>query len=199
MKSILQDWVMQLGLRQQGVLISAVRGCDGIQKDDPAKALVRALRCDILNAHCGDPAKAASFIEKVDGAELKRRMDTVTSSFDHYPVHFIQHLMAAAQVIGYYHMGRNGYAWRCFYKMMCHKLHVTPESMDVCARRLDADEPTFAIGVDPGSPEGSIPGFCAAGFLHRGGREAAECQADKQQTKLADEAAARQFRGVIRD
>ena len=28
MNSVLQDWVMELPLREQGVLLTAVRGCD---------------------------------------------------------------------------------------------------------------------------------------------------------------------------
>ncbi len=137
---------MELGLRHQGVLVSAMRGCDGVPKDDDSKGLIRALRCEILNAHCGDPAKAASFIEKVSQNELARRMTAVTSNFDHYPVHFIQHLMAAAEIIGYYdgYCQGNGLMWLSFYELLCKKLHVNPETKEQCDKRLDADEKTFA-------------------------------------------------------
>jgi hypothetical protein len=43
-KSILQDWVQSLGLRQQGVILTAIRGCDTAPKLDTAKALTRSLR-----------------------------------------------------------------------------------------------------------------------------------------------------------
>lgn len=57
-KSVLQDWVTELpGLRHQGVLISAVRGCDTAARHSADKKLVRSLRCAVLNAFVGDPEK----------------------------------------------------------------------------------------------------------------------------------------------
>jgi hypothetical protein len=58
MKSVLQDWVMTLGLRQQGTLLSGIRGCDTVPKHHITKLLVRGLRADCLNAFCGDPKKS---------------------------------------------------------------------------------------------------------------------------------------------
>ncbi len=171
MTSILQDWVMELGLRHQGVLVSAIRGCDGVPKDDDSKGLIRALRCEILNAHCGDPVKAASFIEKVSQNELARRMTAVTANFDHYPVHFIQHLMAAAEIIGYYdgYCQGNGLMWLSFYELLCKKLHVNPETKEQCDKRLDADEKTFAKAeLHPEfNVEGTRSGRITAKFAER--------------------------------
>lgn len=144
MSSILYPWVERLGLRHQGVLVSAIRGCDSVPKHDPSKALVRVLRNEILRCHCGDPAKACSFIESVGPEETRRRMDAVVCSFDHYPAHFIQHLMHAAEIVGYKH-GNQGTGWLDFYRRMCKKLHVVPESEEQLDARLNADEATFAV------------------------------------------------------
>ena len=44
MKSVLQDWVMEMPLRHQAILLTAVRGCDGMPKRDVTKTIVSALR-----------------------------------------------------------------------------------------------------------------------------------------------------------
>lgn len=47
-RSVLQDWVHELTFMQQSVLISSVRGPDGIRKDHPTKVLCRWLRRSFL-------------------------------------------------------------------------------------------------------------------------------------------------------
>lgn len=144
-RSILQDWVMALGLRHQGVLLGAVRGCDTAPKEDPSKGLVRALRAEILETHCANPNDAKTFIEPVGEPELQARMQAVSRSFDHLPAHYVLHLVHAAEVIGYHcpYAGR-AHVWLRFYERMCSKLHMTPETKAELDARLNADETTFA-------------------------------------------------------
>lgn len=142
MTSILKPWVTELGLRHQGALVSMIRGCDSIPKEDPAKALIRNLRAVLLEPHCGDPAKCASFIEVVPPSVLLGRMQTFLGSFDHYPVHFLLHLLQAVEIIGYKH--RKGHQWASFYRTLCKKMHVNPETEEQLDHRLHADEKTFA-------------------------------------------------------
>lgn len=47
-RSALQDWVMELPLMQQSVLMSAIRGCDGLPKRHKAKAIIKFYRRSIL-------------------------------------------------------------------------------------------------------------------------------------------------------
>lgn len=140
MKSVLQDWVMELGLRHQGVMLCAVRGCDTAPKDDPSKLLTRCLRYEVLNCFCVDPAKAVSFIEEVDIDELGERMIAFLKNCDHYPQHYVSHLMHASEVIGY---KKPSEQWLWFYQKLCKGLHVNPESEEQLDRRLLADEITF--------------------------------------------------------
>ncbi len=142
MKSILQDWVMELGLRHQGVLLTAIRGCDTVERHDPVKLIARALRGELLVPHCGDIAKSASFMRRYEGDELMRLMEAFAKSHDHYPHHYLMHLIHAAEIVGYYHPERAGY-WRAFYVCMCGKLHMTPETKAELDHRLNADEATF--------------------------------------------------------
>lgn len=165
MKSVLQDWVMDLGLRHQGILLTAVRGCDTAPKNDPSKDLTRVYRAMVLNSHNGDPRKAATFIELPDAQEVERRMLAFRKNLDHYPHHYVMHMMHAAQIIGYKRgnirtrlaadatpgpltLGPNHRIyddmWLDLYLLMCKGLHVNPETEEQMDRRLNADEETFA-------------------------------------------------------
>lgn len=147
--SVLQPWVTTLGLRHQGVLVSAVRGCDTDAKDGVTKGLTRCLRSVILRAHVGDPKKAATFIEVVGVDVLCQRMRDVLNNHDHLPHHWFMHFVHAAQVIGYCHPSRDtAELWLSFYIRACHKLHVGPETASAMDLRLNADELAFKHAQD---------------------------------------------------
>jgi hypothetical protein len=42
--SVLQDWTRRLTLMQQAVLLTAVRGPDGVRRDHPTKLIIRFFR-----------------------------------------------------------------------------------------------------------------------------------------------------------
>jgi len=120
-RSVVQNWVFHTPMRMQAVLLSAIRGCDGKSKEDPSKAVVRALRRIIL--HNADPTN--SFMKE----ELyNERVDAFVGDIDQYPVHFIMHLTHAAEIVGYKHpdhliRGR----WLDIYRKLVKALHLNPE------------------------------------------------------------------------
>lgn len=143
---ILQDWVAKLELRHQGGLLSGiVRGCDTAPKDDESKVLTRALRALILNTHCADPEKSASFIEHIEPQELRTRIENFCKNCDHYPHHYVMHLIHAIEIVGYYHP-KLDYRTACRdgYNRLCNGLHTNPETKEQLDERLNADEETFA-------------------------------------------------------
>lgn len=141
---ILQEWVCRLGLRHQGVLLTAVRGCDTAPKDDPGKMFVRCYRSAILRPHCGDPLKARTFIESVGPWELEKRFTAFRKDLDHYPHHYVMHLAHAIEVVGYKHPDPLvGEPWKFMYQRLCRGLHLNPETEWEMDERLDADEETF--------------------------------------------------------
>lgn len=143
-RSIVQDWVQDLGLRHQGVLMTAIRGCDTAPKNDPSKLFVRCYRSVVLNAHCGDPARAKTFIEAVSGDELLSRFEDFRKNLDHYPHHYVMHLIHSIEIIGYKHPDWSVRAkWHAFYLILCNGLHLAMESQAELDHRLDADEETF--------------------------------------------------------
>lgn len=136
--SILQNWVADLPIRHQGVLLAAVRGCDGTPKENSAKPLVRALRGAFLNpADTRELDYPSSFMSR---SFMESDLVAFLKDWDHYPVHFVQHLMHACQVVGYKHPDeyiRAGFA-SVYYRMVA-KLHLKPEPVNTMDERLTED------------------------------------------------------------
>lgn len=106
MNSVLQDWVMELPLREQGTLLTAVRGCDDEPKKwtntgfsySPGRQITAFIRYCFMN-----PAD----IREVDipGAffQSKAPSDFRPSEFGHLPQHWYAHIMHALEIISYRH------------------------------------------------------------------------------------------------
>lgn len=144
MESVLQDWVMTLGLRHQGVLLTAVRGCDTAPKEDTSKDFTRAYRSIVLNAFCGDAKKSATFIEYVEPEAEIARFLAFRKNLDPYPHHFVMHFCHAIEIVGYKHPDaavRERYL--NYYRRFCRGLHVTPETEAELDERLGANEHVF--------------------------------------------------------
>lgn len=142
--SILKVWVMRLGRRHQGVLLTAVRGCDTAPKDDTSKAFTRCYRGVVLNAHCGDAAKAQSFMESISAADEAERFNKFRRNLDHYPHHFVMHFIHAIEIVGYKHPDlETRDRWHSYYLRLCNGLHVRTETEGQLDVRLNADEDTF--------------------------------------------------------
>ena len=141
MPSVLQPWVERLGLRHQGGLMACVRGCDNVPKEDPTKALARCLRGTILNSF---DRKPTSFIENVDDVQLRERMIAVLKNHDHYPVHYVMHLMHGSEIVGYKCPAPEAVFWRWFYEKLAQCFHLNVETEEQLDARLGACEARFA-------------------------------------------------------
>jgi len=145
MTSIIQPWAAELGLRHQGVLVSAIRGCDSIHREDPSKYLVRTYRGALLVPHCRDLKKAASFMIPFDNEGWFEAADDFYASIDHYPNHWILHWMHASEIVGCKHPDdiiRPAFA--AMYRRLVRKFHMHPETEEELDHRLNADEDTFS-------------------------------------------------------
>lgn len=150
MKSVLQDWVMELPLREQGTLLTGVRGCDLAPKnppsinerygcstgdDTPERQLTAFLRFCVLN-----PADEREI--DIPGAffQSKPPENWKPSQFGHYPLHWFTHLMHCYEVVGYRHPhpGISRQA-RDIYERMARSLHLWPESKNQMIERLSED------------------------------------------------------------
>lgn len=143
MTSVLQDWVMELPLREQGTLLTAVRGCDDEPKlwtstgvaESPGRRLTAFIRWAFMN-----PAD----VREVDipGAFFQSRPPSPfkPSEFGHLPLHWNTHVMHALEVIAYRHP--DAYVAtqaESLYFAMVHGLHLNVETRDQMIERLSED------------------------------------------------------------
>lgn len=152
MKSVLRDWVMELPLRHQGVLVAAIRGCDGAPKENSAKPLVRALRYAVLNpADEREVGMPSAFMAPGFSDEELRGF---LRDWDHYSVHFVQHLMHACEVVGYRGPGAKiAVPFRKAYWRIVEKLHLHPETPDEMNDRLTEDRiAEYGNATEEGNP-----------------------------------------------
>lgn len=157
LQPVLQDWVMELPFMQQTVLLTAIRGPDGVAKEHPAKALVRFLRrCILISAfdnkallnpyHPGGGSFTGPSIPGVPvGDKWEEHMVSVAKAFigsqDSLPLHYYLHVLHAIEIVGYKHSDiRVANFWHHIYFVMAHDLHLCVESQDNLNRRLNDNE-----------------------------------------------------------
>lgn len=145
MPSMLRDWVQELPLREQGVLLSGMRGCDLTPKrplDAPERQLVAYLRYVVCHPN------AESEVSAAPGAYMQHHppKEWTPSEFGHYPQHWYAHIMHAFQVVG----GRHPDAAvrqtaHTIYLRFVHSLHLEPESFGTMVARL-SEERSVELG-----------------------------------------------------
>lgn len=144
MTSVLQDWVMELPLREQGVLLTGVRGCDlapkewgsdGIVNDTPARHLTAFIRWCFMNpADEREVDIPGAFFQSTPPHRFH------ASALGHYPLHWYSHAMHCLQVIGYRHPDLIVALQALeLYESMVHNLHLVPESREAMIARLSED------------------------------------------------------------
>jgi len=145
MQSVLQDWVMELPLREQGTLLTGVRGCDVVQKgfqptfpdtpDAVARGLVAFLRfCFMVPADAREIDVPGAFFKSLPPARWRPSM------LGHLPQHFYAHLMHAFEVVGMRHPnGMLAAEALSIYHGMVENLHLQPESFERFEARMTED------------------------------------------------------------
>lgn len=150
-RSVLQDWVMELPLRAQGVLLTGIRGCDLATKPQvptPERRLVQFLRyCVMVPADPREVDIPNAFFASYPPPNWK------ASELMHFPLHWYSHLMHCFQVVGYC---RPVVSWESssiaavqdrrvrqdaweIYEKMVDGLHLVTESKESMMRRLTED------------------------------------------------------------
>lgn len=138
MSSVVQPWVSELPMMQQTVLLTAVRGPDGLPKYHPTKFVLRWYRrCILLSALDGevltDPASlnggsftGPSIADAVNWqAQMDDRITDYLRSLDEVPHHFQMHLMHAVEILGYKHpRPMIGGWWQGVYVRLVHDMHL---------------------------------------------------------------------------
>lgn len=143
-RSVLQDWVMELPLREQGTLLTCVRGCDDEPKSwvSTGVAYSQGRRLTAFIRWCfmvpADPRE----VDSQEGSFLmsKPPHPFKPSEFGHLPQHWYSHAMHALEVIAYRHPNLNvSMAAQTLYAKMVHNMHLNIESYDQMVTRLSED------------------------------------------------------------
>jgi len=133
---VVHDWLGQCSFKQQTVLLSALRGCDGKAKEDYSKPFTRKLR-GVLLKNAGGVQHPGKFMADFVGDEELTRF---ISNLDHYPMHWLLHFLHAVEIVGYKHPdSKTRSFWHTFYKEIVTAMHLSIEEESVCDERL-ADE-----------------------------------------------------------
>lgn len=140
-----QEWIFDLSMQQQSVLVLALRGADGLSKEHPSKVLLRRYRaCILKSAHLG---RALRFGEEVDSFHSlnnwwnERHWSEMLRAFfrnvDDLPLHFTLHLMHGVQILGYKHPDQGVRSrWGTVYHAFVHQFHLMPENEAEMDHRL---------------------------------------------------------------
>lgn len=129
---VVQPWVWGLSWKQQTTLLCALRGCDSVGKNDPTKNFIRGVRRAVL--HNADESGNSDFmLADFCNGDIYR----FTKDIDRYPVHFLLHLVHAAEIIGYFHPNEAcREIWNEFYLELVNAFHMRPESKEENIQRL---------------------------------------------------------------
>lgn len=164
---VLQPWVEQLSWMQQSVLLTSLRGPDGIRKDHTSKLLIRWLRrCVVYSAfdRCvldrpydrrqrqggsftGASLPPSPFYDEPlgDSKSWQDRMHDLVREYlrhvDEMPHHFQLHFMHAAEIIGYCHPDPIIATWwaECYLELV-NDMHLHPETREEMMERLGDSE-----------------------------------------------------------
>lgn len=140
MRSVLQDWVMELPIRAQGTLMTATRGCDIAHKNPKESSVDRELHA-FLRFCMFHPADARE-IDTFNGwfRSQPPASGWKPSLFGHYPEHWYSHVMHAYEVVGYLHPDPKiaGMAFTVYAKFV-KNLHLNLETKEQMLERLTED------------------------------------------------------------
>lgn len=154
---VTQEWTHGLTLMQQTVLLTAVRGPDGVAKYHPVKFMLRWFRrCTLLNSLTkavmktpyefgGGSFTGPSYAPTTREHDWYEPMDNVFAdylkSLDELPHHFQLHFMHAAEIIGYKHPDTTIRIWWLHvYDELARDMHLTSETEETMDKRLGDDE-----------------------------------------------------------
>lgn len=135
-ESVIHDWVTALPFTQQALLMLALRGPDGLPKYTTAKYIIHYLRGAILKPAYPDFKNKDGFMN-IDYEQFPALVSSFFEDTDIYPMHFLMHIIHAAEVIGYNHPDDAiGSYWLAFYIRCCTAYHMNPETAKQLNKRL---------------------------------------------------------------
>lgn len=169
-RSVLQDWTFDISFMQQTVLLTAVRGPDGLPKYAGVKFLLRWYRrCILISSLDGEvitnphdprggsfmgPSYDEHALHANSDARWFGRMNEILSTYlkelDGIPHHFQLHLLHAFEIVGYKHPDSVIRAWfNMAYERLVNDMHLWPETEAQLDARLNDTRAGWLERADP--------------------------------------------------
>lgn len=137
-ESVLHDWVHTLPFQQQALLMTGMRGPDGLPKRCTAKFIIRYLRGVVLKAAGDWNGESNNDFMWGNYYNWPTHIKDFWADHDHYPHHFIMDLLHCCEVVAYKHPDRSiRQFYSQFYTMGCKSFHLTPETPEQMDLRLN--------------------------------------------------------------
>jgi len=136
-KSVVKSWLSSLSIKEQSVVLLALRGCDTAVKDDPSKRVTRALRALVLHNGNPEPGSFMLLPKLIDGTPVYDP-PLQLKGIDGYPMHWYMHTVHAVEIVAYRHPDpRIRSAFKEVYEYACREhLHMNPETEEQLTQRL---------------------------------------------------------------
>jgi hypothetical protein len=171
-RPVTQEWTHGLTLMQQSVLLSAIRGCDGLPKRHKSKALVKWYRrCVLLSAFDGRalptpydegggsfagpivkiPTGTSDTVrDQIAEQVLSEVANDFIDSRDELPAHYQVHMMHAIEILGFKHpVNAIRQYWHRLYVRMVEAYHLWPETEAQLDARLGDNLEGWMARSDP--------------------------------------------------
>lgn len=160
MTCVLQPWVLEIPMMQQTVLLTAIRGPDGLPKYGNIKMLLRWYRrCILYTAmdhvilETPHDTRGGSFTgpsfrytgRRPDLLDWTTEMNQFVSGYlqdlDAIPHHFQLHFLHGAEILGYKHPTKKTRDWWLWlYHTLVNDMHLAPETEKQLDYRLGDNE-----------------------------------------------------------
>jgi hypothetical protein len=135
MSSVVQDWVGTLPMKLQTAMLCAIRGCDGVAREDIMKVVARGIRKMTLlpsRQRVNEPGGFMCF----ELGDLREACDKICEDVAKYPTHYIHHIYLACEVLGYFHpMEDVRREFLYVYLAIVKELNLCPETREQCMER----------------------------------------------------------------
>lgn len=166
MTSVTQEWTWELSRMQQTVLLTAIRGPDGLPKYGAVKQLLRWYRrCTLISSldnkvlntpysYDGGSFMGPSYEPTSLVHDWRPLMHDIVSEYirdlDAIPHHFQLHFLHAAEIVGYKHPNAAIREWwHSVYIRLVHDMHLYPETEEQLDRRLGDNRDQWLERADP--------------------------------------------------
>lgn len=127
---VLLEWMKQLPLKQQSVLLSSLRGPDNANYPT-IKKVTKWIRSIVQKN--ADPTKKYMHLEELPSfGELEKEIEFCS-------VHYAAHLLQALEIIGYEHPDKNtsSFAENYYKGFALQTFHLNPETREQLTKRLE--------------------------------------------------------------